>query len=175
MAGGSPSKQAARELSFRTTFYPSLRPMISTIAKRRLVACGLVPLVVAFGLSCKYYRGTGSDWINNWGPASVAYVLLFMLLVFIVVPQRSKIVRIAFGVCVGTCIIEFLQLWKLNSLEAIRMTRAGRLVLGNSFSYWDFPAYFIGCTLGFFLLRGICTNTTPKEIAPSGRTSRLAR
>ena len=131
----------------------------STIAKRRLVASGLVPLVIAFGLGCKSYRGVGSEWINNWGPASVAYVLLFMLLIFILVPRADWIRRIAIGVCIGTCIIEVLQLWNPHFLETLRATLLGRLVLGNTFSWWDFPAYIIGCLLGVLVLRGICKLT----------------
>ena len=130
--------------------------MISTIAKRRLVAIGLVPLVILFGLGCKYYRGVGADWVNNWGPGSVAYELLFMLLAFIVVPRRDAIYRIALGVFLGTCLVEFLQLWKPTFLEAIRVTLPGRLILGTTFSWWDFPAYVVGCILGVLLLRGIC-------------------
>ena len=137
--------------------------MTSTTAKRRLVAIGLVPLVILFGLGCKFYRGAGADWINNWGPASVAYVVLFILLAFIVVPRREAIHKIGMGVFVGTCLIEFLQLWKPSFLEAIRTTLPGRLVLGTSFSWWDFPAYVVGCVLGVFLLRGICSIAVKEE------------
>ncbi len=146
--------------------------MTSTIAKRRLVASALVPLIIAFGLGCKFYRGVGSDWINNWGPASVAYEVLFMLLVFIVVPRSDAIVRIAIGVCVGTCLIEFLQLWKPGWLEAVRATLPGRLVLGNSFSWWDFPAYFVGCILGIFPLRGICWSAGEVENSKQDRSNK---
>ena len=132
----------------------------ASLVKRRLITCGFVPLVVAFGLGCKVYRGPGSDWVNNWGPASVAYEWLFMLLVFVVIPRRGVIIRIAVAVFVGTCLIEFLQLWKPVFLQAIRATLPGRLVLGSTYSWWDFPGYLVGCVTGVFLLRGVCHVTS---------------
>ena len=131
---------------------------MSATTKRRAIACVLIPLVVGFGLCCKYYRGFGSDWVNNWGPASVAYELLLMLIVFAVVPRCDAVIRIAIGVLVVTCLLEFLQLWHPDWLEAIRSTLVGRLALGTTFSWWDFPAYVVGCALGVLLLRSICNS-----------------
>ena len=130
--------------------------MPSPTTKRRLVASGLVPVVIGFGLFCKAYRGIGSEWVNNWGPASVAYVLLFMLLAFIVVPRPELIWHIAIGVCIGTCLVELLQLWHPPFLESARATRLGRLILGTTFSWGDFPAYILGCLLSVPMLRAIC-------------------
>jgi len=45
-----------------------------------------------------------------------------------------------------------LQLWQPPWLQTIRSTFLGGAVLGNSFSYWDLPAYPIGCLLGWWLL-----------------------
>lgn len=127
------------------------------------MATGLLPLVVLFGLACKYYRGRGGvwmiNWVNNWGPASVAYEWLFMLLAFIVWPSRRHVIRIGVCVFVMTCVVEFLQLWKPPLLQSVRATLPGRLVLGTTFSWWDFPAYAVGCVLGVLLLRCICLLT----------------
>ena len=46
------------------------------------------------------------------------------------------------------CLLEVLQLWKLPLLESIRAWPLGKLLLGTTFSWWDFPYYFIGCILG---------------------------
>ena len=123
--------------------------------KVRLVAIVSVPIVVAMGLGLKWYTGPGRDFVNNWGPASVAYELLFMLLAFACVPKRRAIGRIAIGVFVGTCLIEFSQLLQWDWLNQLRSYSVARLVLGSSFSWWDFPAYAVGCLLGVLLLRGI--------------------
>ena len=124
--------------------------MQSTL-RRRIVVALLV--VTVLGLAMKFYPGPGRWWVNNWGPASVAYEIFFMLLVFLVVPRRNAITPIAVGVCATTCVLEVLQLWKPPWLVAVREeTFLGGALLGTSFSWWDFPAYFIGCTLGWFLL-----------------------
>ena len=122
----------------------------------RLWAIVCIPIVIVAGLACKFYRGPASDWVNNWGPASVFYELLFMLLAFTVWPRRSLILRIALGVFVGTCLVEFSQLSDASWLLALRSTLPGRLVLGSSFSWWDFPAYAIGCVIGIPLLQWLC-------------------
>jgi hypothetical protein len=111
--------------------------------------------VTALGLAAKSYSGPGHWWVNDWGPASVAYELFFMLLAFLVVPRRGAITPIAVGVCAATCVLEVLQLWQPPWLQAVRSHVLGRALLGTSFSWWDMPAYVIGCTLGWFLLRAL--------------------
>jgi hypothetical protein len=110
-------------------------------------------LVTAFGLAAKFYTGPGRWWVNDWGPASVAYVIFFMLLAVLAVPRRSAITPIAVIVCAATCALEFLQLWQPSWLQAIRSTLIGGSLLGTTFSWWDFPAYVVGCVAGWYLLR----------------------
>ncbi len=129
--------------------------------RRRAITLALVPIVIAFGFACKFYRGPGSDWVNNWGPASAAYEWLWMLLVFALIPKRSFIVRIAVGVFVATCAVEFLQLWQPAWLQQVRSTLPGRFVLGTTFSWWDFPAYVVGSVTGALGLLTICRTTEP--------------
>lgn len=111
-----------------------------------------LPAVTALGLAMKFYRGPGDWWVNNWGPASVAYEIFFMLLVFLIVPRRGAITPIAVGVCAATCVLEVLQLWQPPWLQAVRSRFLGKMLLGDSFSWWDLPAYAIGCILGWLLL-----------------------
>ena len=58
-------------------------------------------IVLPLGFALKYYRGPGQCWVNNWGPASVAYEVCFMLLAFLVVPRRSAITPSAVGCVLG--------------------------------------------------------------------------
>lgn len=51
-----------------------------------------------------------------------------------------------------TCILEFLQLWHPPFLELIRSYLIGRLLIGTSFSWWDFPHYLVGCLIGWWWL-----------------------
>lgn len=136
---------------------------------RRLIACGLLPVVVAAGLVCKAYSGPGRDIVNNWGPASVAYEWLLMLLLFIVIPRREFIKRIAIIVFLLTCAIEFLQLYQPVWLQSVRATWLGRMILGTTFQWWDFPAYLVGCVLGFYILSAICRITDTAPQPGSGR------
>ena len=111
----------------------------------------LVPVIPA-GFAAKYYRGPSQWWINNW-VASFAYEIFFMLLAFIVISRRKAVVPIAAGVCIATCLLEFAQRWTPPWLQMIRATFIGGCVLGNAFTWWDLPAYLIGCILGCLLLR----------------------
>jgi len=143
---------------------------VEHVTKRRWLTAGLIPVVIAFGLGCKRYRGPGSDLINDFGPASMAYIWLFLLLTFFVVPRRAWTWRIVIGVFVFTCAVEFLQLWKPPWLQAVRSTFPGRMVLGTTFSWWDFPAYAVGSLLGLLLLRTICGWSETKTGEPQAST-----
>src|SRR3954451_19161540 len=98
---------------------------------RVLTAISLVA-VVPIGLGLKFYRGPAQAFVNDWS-SSLAYECFWMLAVFFLVPRRSAIARIALGVFLATCVIEFSQLWHPPPLEAVRRTFVGRLVLGTTF------------------------------------------
>ena len=110
-------------------------------------------IVTVLGFAMKYYPGPGRWWVNDWGPASVAYEVFFMLLAFLVIPRPKAITPIAVSVCLATCVLEFLQLWRPPWLTAVRSTFIGKGILGTTFSWWDLPAYAVGCLIGWFLLR----------------------
>jgi len=112
----------------------------------------LIPVVVALGFACKAYPGPGRDWINHWGPASVAYVWFFMLAVFFIVPQPRLAMPIAGCVVLATCLVEFSQWGNPEILKPIRQTIWGKFLLGTTFRWWDFPAYLFGGLTGISLL-----------------------
>ena len=105
------------------------------------------------GLAPQLYPSPGRRWLNVCGPASVAYVVFFMLAAFLIVPSRKLATRIAVGVLLVTCVLEFLQLWHPPWLQGIRSTFVGASLLGTSFSWWDFPAYVVGAVVGWVVLR----------------------
>ncbi len=79
----------------------------------------------------------------------MAYVLAFAILAsYILPPTLSALTALAF-----TCLIEFLQLWHPPFLEAVRHTLPGRLLLGTTFHWSDFPPYFAGALLARYLLK----------------------
>jgi hypothetical protein len=145
-SAGVDTASAAGRIEERST-----RRLTERSVRLRVVLALLV--VGVLGFAAKLYPGPAQWWVNNWGPASVAYEVFFMLLVFLVVPRRGAITPIALAVCATTCALEFLQLWQPAWLQAFRSTPFGGSVLGTSFSWWDLPAYPVGCLLGWFVLR----------------------
>jgi glycopeptide antibiotics resistance protein len=99
-----------------------------------------------------------SDWNSTFG--AIAYVVFWILFVQFLAPKASP-KWTAIGVCLATCAIEFLQLWQPPFLQAIRATLPGRLVLGNTFLWDDFPPYFVGCFLGWILIKQLRRQFSP--------------
>jgi hypothetical protein len=120
-------------------------------------------VVTVIGLAAKNYTGPAHGWINDYGPASAAYVVFFMLVAYFVFPRPSAATRIAVVVLLATCILEVLQLWRPAWLQALRSSTLGAALLGTTFSPWDFPAYVVGSILGWSLLRWLSPGPTLQE------------
>ncbi len=114
--------------------------------KKNIILISIL-LLIPLGLATKMYSGLGSKWIND-SAGGIVYEVFWCLLFFWFVPSHSNIIKIPVAVFIVTCLLEVLQLWKLPILESIRAFSLGKLLLGTTFSWWDFPYYFIGCILG---------------------------
>jgi hypothetical protein len=126
--------------------------MEDLIGRRRIFVSATVPVVTALTFAAHYYHGPFQNLVRYWGPASIGYLIFFMLCWFFVFPWRKAIVPITVGVFLTTCSLEFLQLYKPTWLMELRATFLGRAILGNTFSWLDFPAYIVGALLGAWLL-----------------------
>lgn len=102
-------------------------------------------------------------WLRFHAPVSpslrdaaggITYVLFFILASAAAIPNASSR-AITVGVLLVTCCLEFLQLWHPMWLEACRRTLPGRLLLGTTFDWTDFPPYFLGAALGWLVLQAI--------------------
>ncbi|MFL6416608.1 MAG: DUF2809 domain-containing protein [Bryobacteraceae bacterium] len=82
----------------------------------------------------------------------ISYVVVFILF-FGAVSQKATSAAITVCVLVATCCLEFLQLWHPVWLEACRRTIPGRLLLGTTFEWADFPPYFVGAGVAWMVLR----------------------
>ena len=134
----------------------------ATMTKRlRIAATVAIVAVALLSLAAKFYRGPGDEWVNNWGPASVGYVLFFCLVALWLFPRRSMIPAIVVLVFALTCLVEFLQLYQPPWLQTMRATFLGRMVLGTSFSWWDFSAYICGAIAAWFLLQWLASRFLP--------------
>jgi glycopeptide antibiotics resistance protein len=119
--------------------------------KYRIALLVGIIVIIPLGAAVRFSRGLAPEWFNNLF-GNVAYEIFWISLVLFIWPRFSKI-RAAVAVCIATCGIEFLQLWKPSFLQAIRATLPGMLVLGNNFSWSDFPSYFVGSFLGWLWVR----------------------
>jgi Protein of unknown function (DUF2809) len=110
-----------------------------------------IVLIIPLGYSIRFAPGLGLPMLQDIG-GSLAYQLLLMFLAAFFYP-RASLVKIAVWVCILSCVIEVLQLWQPPFLRAIRALWIGRILLGNTFLWSDFPPYAIGSFLGWFLLK----------------------
>jgi Protein of unknown function (DUF2809) len=109
-------------------------------------AIALIPL----GYWVRFY-GFGLSALND-ALGSITYEMFWITLGLACYPKVSPL-KMSSGVFLLTCGLEFLQLWQPPFLQSLRATLPGRLVLGNTFSGSDFPAYGIGSLLGYIWVR----------------------
>lgn len=110
-------------------------------------------VIVPLGFYSKFYAGPGANWVNN-SLGGVFYEIFWCLLLFLFL-STSKPWIIALSVLIVTCCLEFMQLWHPSFLEFLRRSFIGRTVLGNYFTWSDFPYYFLGCGFGWLWLKGL--------------------
>jgi hypothetical protein len=127
-------------------------------ARYRLATIATMVAVVPTGYWVRLH-GPGPEWLND-ALGSVAYEVFWIALFWgcfvgrtlgaspLWKSQRSPF-KISLGVFLATCGLEFLQLWQPSLLQALRATIPGRLVLGNTFNWTDFPPYIFGSALGY--------------------------
>lgn len=113
---------------------------------RVLIALALITPV---GLATKIYDGPAAWWVRDY-LGGVLYVVFWILAVLWIRPGWSPR-RVAPGVLLVTCALEFLQLWHPPFLEAIRSAAVGRALIGTTFVWWDLPHYVVGAVLGAVL------------------------
>jgi len=110
-------------------------------------------VITPMGYIIRFAQPPTFVWLND-ALGSIAYEIFWILFVAFLLP-RTSLRAIAISVCLTTCGLEGLQLWRPPFLEAARATVAGRLVLGNTFSWIDFPFYIIGSWLGWLWARSV--------------------
>jgi hypothetical protein len=108
-------------------------------------------IVIPLGFYSKVYSGPASHWVNN-SLGGVLYVIFWTLL-FSVICIRSRGWKITLAVWLITCILELLQRWHPQFLEAVRATFLGRTLIGNSFSWLDMVHYAAGALVSLLLLQ----------------------
>ena len=125
--------------------------LLSHIRQRKGILIILV-ILIPIGLLTKIYTGPGMSWVN-YSLGGVIYVIFWSLFVSLFY-RKPQVWQPALWVLLVTCILETLQLWHPQWLEAVRKTFPGRAMLGTSFSWLDFVHYGFGFIISVVLLYG---------------------
>lgn len=112
-----------------------------------LLALSLIPL----GLATKLYGGPAELWVRAHA-GGVIYVM-FWCWTLLALRPHWPVRSVAAVVLAATCTLEFSQLWDPAPVEAVRATALGHALLGNTFSWSDFPHYLLGAVLAAWIAR----------------------
>ena len=135
------------------------------MAQRRFILLAVLALLVVGGYWLRFNAPIGPEWRDYSG--GVAYVV-FWILAYTFLKPTAPALPVSLIVLFLTCCLEFLQQWHPPWLEAIRRTLPGRLVLGTTFSWSDFPPYFVGAFIGFAAMRVLGLRQKPFHRERSG-------
>lgn len=116
------------------------------MTRYRIVLAINAILIIPIGYAVRF-SPTLPEWFRNL-MGNVAYEILLILLLLLIVPKMRPIVG-AISVCLFSFIIEFSQLVQDPIMVAARSNPLGRLVLGNEFTWEDFPLYVLGSLVGW--------------------------
>ena len=124
--------------------------------------------LLAIGLCLGYarFRDNLSPWWNQHG-GGIPYVMFWIAAVFVIAPKRNYIFTICVSCVLVTCLLEFAQLWNPQPLAGFRRTKFGAALLGTSFNWNDFPAYFIGGFIGYIVLKSLTTWRRAEAVNPN--------
>ena len=110
-------------------------------------------VLVPLGISSKLYTGPWHVVVSD--KLAGSFYVIFWIILFAMILTRYNFNKIILMVTLITCLLEFSQLLKLDFLISIRATFIGRSLIGSSFSWTDFPFYFIGAGVAWLLLRTV--------------------
>jgi len=130
--------------------------------RQRLPTLLSILIITPVGFYSRFYDGPAASLVNNY-LGGTFYVIFWSLSVYLFLPSR-KTWMIAVAVLVATCLLEFLQVYHHPILELIRGSFIGVTILGNSFSWADFPWYFLGAGIGWFWIERIHSKNRLKRL-----------
>ncbi len=133
----------------------------SFLTKQRIMTGISLLFIVQAGFYSKFYTGPAADWANN-SLGGFFYEIFWCLLIFLF-SEKIKPRKIAVSVLLITCGLEFLQLWHPLFLEIPRSYFIGRTVLGTTFSWYDFPYYFLGSAAGWLWMNILHSDSALSE------------
>ena len=117
----------------------------------RLTTSISLAFILAIGLLYSKYRYS-IPWLNQ-EMGGIFYQIFWCLFFFIFFPSKSAVIKVPIWVLIVTCSLEFLQLWHPPFLNWIRSFAWGKMLIGTTFNWADFPYYFLGSGLGWLWLK----------------------
>jgi hypothetical protein len=129
-----------------------MAPLFKYLYVKRLLLVSLL-IVTPVGFYSKFYSGSAHAWVNN--SLGGVFYEIFWCLVLALFFKRLKPLTIALIILSLTCVLEFMQLWHPPLLELLRGNFIGVTILGNSFTWSDFPYYFVGSLAGYYWINKI--------------------
>ncbi|HEY3840685.1 MAG TPA: DUF2809 domain-containing protein [Bryobacteraceae bacterium] len=121
------------------------------IRRRLLWACSAAALI-PIGLWLRFAAPV-PEWLRD-GSGGALYVVFWIFAILVLKPETPAL-PLTVSVLLATCAIEFSQQWHPAWLERLRATLPGRLVLGTTFDWGDFPPYFVGAMIGWLAVRSL--------------------
>lgn len=128
-------------------------PVVLDAVKKRSTTLVSILIITPVGFYTKFYDGPAAQWVND-SLGGTFYVIFWCLVVYLFLPFH-KTWLITVTVLVMTCVLEFVQLFSHPILELLRSSFIGLTIIGNSFSWFDFPWYFLGSAVGWFWIERI--------------------
>ncbi len=144
---------------------PAQSAELRTKPYRIALLVGIV-CIIPLGYGVRFSSALNAPLLQDIAGA-VCYQMLWMMIVAFIRPKLS-LAKCAVGVFIASSAIEFLQLCKLPFLLALRATWLGRVILGTTFLWADFPPYALGCVFGWVTLSALRKRFT-RPLAATGR------
>lgn len=127
----------------------ALRPALTDEGARgrsRPWLVGATILTVCAGLGSRKFGAHLPGFVAEYAGDALYATLIYVLAAF--VRPRSKGLHLASFAFVFSALVEASQAVHVGALDAVRATLPGRLVLGTTFVWSDFPCYAAGALLG---------------------------
>ena len=119
------------------------------MTRERIGLAAILLCLIPMGYGLRFRAPIAPEWRDATGGA--VYVTLWIVFVALFW-VRNAAWKISVAVLSITCFLEFLQLWHPAWLETLRATFPGRVLLGTTFGWDDFPPYLAGAILGWLVL-----------------------
>lgn len=124
--------------------------LIKLVNNKRFKLFIWIIILVPVGLATKFYNGPLDYWIANKF-SGIIYIMFWSFLFALLFKNKSPGI-ICLIVLLVTVFLELTQLISTPVLEDLRNNFIFRSLIGNSFSWSDFPYYIIGSLISYINL-----------------------